>query len=92
MKTVLTSGIILALLGCGKNKNSAEVIRDCTGVYLRIDHQDYKVCNTESLESYSDGAKVKATYKKVNSCANDTNVVCMMYHAYVNEIEVSKVD
>lgn len=86
--------VVLALLvfatSCKKNVEGAEVVRDCTGTYLRIENEDLKVCNSEILDGYLEGEKVNAKYKKVQDCA-DEGAVCMLYHEYSASIEISNV-
>lgn len=59
------------------------VIKDCTGVYLRFYNNDYTVCNLDKVSSFPDGAKVKATFKKINDCSDpgQTAFVCRMVHS-----------
>lgn len=66
----------------------ALVVADCTGVYLRMDGLDYRVCNAELLKDQK-GERVKVSYKKIKSCNADKNkVVCMMYRKNEGLIQV----
>lgn len=97
MKTMLLPAVVfsfLTLFACNKERcDNMTVVRDCTGTYLRVDQKDYHVCNTEKLASFSDGAQVKASFKKVKDCpAREKEIVCMMYHANEGWIEVKKIE
>lgn len=46
-----------------------EVIKDCSGVYLRARNgQDFKVCNEELLDNINGGTKIKVTYDNLTEC------------------------
>lgn len=95
MKTILVI-FLMALISFGACKKSANtvdaiVIRDCTGVYLQMNGEDYFVCNYKKLNKFEDGEKVKAEYTMVSSCNSD-QVVCMMFHASAGTIDVSTIE
>jgi hypothetical protein len=78
--------LITILLSCQKKRNrTVTVERDCTGTYLRLDGKDYRVCNLEKVSSFSDGAFVTATFKKIKECNGSAkdSIVCEMLH--INE-------
>lgn len=95
MKKYLLALALLSVTGLSacvrcKNFKYVTVIKDCTGVYLRDQHKDYRVCNYEVLNGYSDGASVQATYQSVGSCpALDTVVVCEMLHPSEGLVEIN---
>lgn len=80
---LLSLSVIFSLSACKSNSTTSDlalVVSDCTGVYLRMDGLDYRVCNSEELKDKK-GKRVKVSYKKIESCNADKNkVVCMMYH------------
>jgi hypothetical protein len=79
---------------CKKERNQTVTVeRDCTGTYLRLDGKDYQVCNLEKVSSFSDGATVIATFKKINECKGSAKdaIVCYMLHANEGWIEVDKI-
>ncbi len=79
---------------CKKERNQTVTVeRDCTGTYLRLDGKDYQVCNLEKVSSFSDGATVTATFKKINECNGSAKdaIVCYMLHANEGWIEVDKI-
>lgn len=85
--TVLTSG-------CFRERHNRQmtVVRDCTGVYLREQHKDYRVCNYEQLDSYPEGTMVQASFKFIGSCPKlDTMIVCEMLHQNEGLIELRSV-
>lgn len=71
---------------------TAVVVKDCTGVYLRINGDDYHVCNEDELKKLKDGDKITTNYRKLSKCAaaND-RIVCMMLHENKGWIEVQTV-
>lgn len=90
----LFSILLFTNFSCQKEKSvKMTVIKDCTGVYLRIDKKDYQVCNVEKLESYSDGTEINVVYQNITSCPSLNNkIVCMMYHPSEGLIEVNRID
>ncbi len=86
--------VVLALLvfatSCKKNVEGAEVIRDCTGTYLKIGNEDFKVYNIEILDDYPEGSTVNAHYKKIPEFEEE-GAVCMLYHEYSASIEIYSV-
>jgi len=79
---------------CKKERNQIVTVeRDCTGTYLRLDGKDYQVCNLEKVSSFSDGATVTATFRKIKECNGSAKdaIVCYMLHANEGWIEVDKI-
>jgi len=98
MKKYLVALAVLCVTGlsscirCVKMKY-VTVVKDCTGVYLRDQQKDYRVCNHEMLDGYNNGASVQAQYKTIGSCPTlDTGAVCAMYHASEGLIEIYSVE
>lgn len=91
---IATTLFLLTQYSCKKVKNETmTVIKDCTGVYLRFLGKDYAVCNLDKVASFSDGATVTATFKKIKEC-NDIGqsiFVCMLWHESEGWIEVEKI-
>lgn len=84
--------IITLITSCSKIRNKEmEVIKDCTGVYLRFNNKDYQVCNEEKLAAYSNGEHVTATFKKIKNCTLD-RIVCMMHHESEGFVDVQKIN
>lgn len=70
----------LLLFSCEKSgENKATIIRNCTGVYLRIDGKEYKVCNQNKLTNYIHGISVTATYRYVKECKESTAACLILY-------------
>ena len=87
--------LIMLLVSCKKNDCvKAELVKDCTGVYLRIDSKDYQVCNLEKVSAFNNGAKISVSYKKISECKGTASdqVVCLMYHANEGWVEVLKIE
>jgi len=69
------------------------VIKDCTGSYLQFKEEDYHICNIEVVENYTNGTEVKASFKKIDDCPeNDEVVVCEMLHKNKGWIEVTEIE
>jgi hypothetical protein len=98
MKTIALLSVTLLLFSsfsCKKATDvSAIVIKDCTGVYLRVNESDYRVCNSEKLDDYDDAAKVNAAFKLAGetNCRAKEDIVCMMLHEYKDWIVVTHVE
>ncbi|GAO42730.1 hypothetical protein [Flavihumibacter petaseus] len=72
---------------------TAEFHRDCTGAYLRWKDKDYKICNAESVASFTGNTSVEVIFHEVNNCTGTGNfqITCDLYHPYVNYIEVEAI-
>lgn len=83
----------LFAISCSMQKPGAEmqVIRDCTGTYLRMNKKDYHVCNVEKLAAFADGQTIRASFKKISECSKQPEIVCMMFHENEGWVEVKKV-
>ena len=94
MKNIFIAAFsILLLASCGKVKRNAEIDRDCTGTYLRLNNRDYMICNPEMVNSYADGSPIKVKYNTISECApSDPNIiVCEMYHKYFGHVEITEI-
>ncbi len=85
--------IVFISFGCDKEKERMEVIKDCTGVYLRTKNgQDYKVCNDELLENVNGGKKIKVTYDKLDECFGILEpTTCSETHTFEGKIEITEI-
>lgn len=70
---------------------SAQVVRDCTGTYLRVNGKDYHVCNKEMIKDFAEGQKIDVRFKKIKECDETPEMVCMMYHENEGWVEIVKV-
>lgn len=90
---ILTSVILPSLSSCDKEKLRMEVIKDCTGVYLRNKAgQDYKVCNEAILDSYVTGSKIKVYVDNLDECfglLEDPS--CTDVHVYEGKVEITQI-
>ena len=69
-----------------------KVVKDCTGVYLKKDSKEYKVCNESKLDAYSAGDKIKVDYDVLTECFGLINPpACSEAHNYESLIEVVRV-
>ena len=70
-----------------------EIVRDCTGVYLRsVSGKDYYVCNEELIDSYSTGTKIKVEYDVLENCFGlIESPSCSETHIFEDKIEITNV-
>ena len=76
---------VFILISCGEFENRKMlVIKDCTGNYIRFKGKDYRVCNDEILNEFENEEKVRATFEKIDSCADSINNAsnCFITHVY----------
>ena len=95
MKTILLTISVISLFlftSCDKEKKRVEIIKDCTGVYLREKKIDVKVCNTYLLDSYNTGDKIKVNYDILGECFGLIEpITCTTSHPYQDLVEVTKI-
>lgn len=103
MKKILLSSCILSFafgIGCNKNSNPVcpanggysgpvQVIKNCTGTYIRYLGKDYRVCNEELLQYYPDGSRATATFSPAGDCSNGDRYLCSMYYYYEETVNIS---
>ena len=79
--------------GCDKDKHRMEVIKDCTGVYLRAKNgQDFKVCNDDLLDNINGGTKSKGTYDNLDECFGILEPpTCGETHTFEGKIEITEI-
>lgn len=75
------------------NTPEVDIIRNCTGTYIRFNKQDYKVCNQEVLIDFENNKKVNLTFRDSYPCKipKDT-AICTMYHPFISAVTVTKVN
>lgn len=84
--------LTLVLSSCSKWSKKMEVIRDCTGLYLKKDTKEYKVCNESKLESIATGEKIKVDYDVLSECFGLIEPpTCTEFHNFENLIEVVRI-
>lgn len=80
---------------CGTSKGvEVEVIKDCTGVYVRSNNEDFFVCNKSVLAENEPGSKVivKMEEDQAENCEGKDDIVCMMYHEHKGVVRIKLVD
>ena len=73
------------LFSCKKgNIQTATVIHDCSGQYLRFDNVDHPICNIDKVANIATGTVVKVTFENVGngSCVDREAIHCMIVHNY----------
>jgi len=89
--------LIIILPSCNrKYSQSASIVRDCTGTYLRWKDADYYVVNDETTDKFDDAEEVKVTFKDVTKNADkltfENESSCMLYHAIEGFVEIKKIE
>lgn len=91
---LFTTILILTLVSCRKeNSQSATVVKDCTGTYLRMNNNDYQVCNLNMTEKFKSEQRVVVSFNSVKECAAlKDQIVCYMYHENEGFVEVNSIE
>ncbi len=78
----------------GKTAAKVEFVRDCTGSYIRIDSNDYKICNYQDVQKFESGDVLKVSYDSIGKCENTNpeQLTCKMAHLYVHNIHIHKAE
>jgi len=87
MKRILLFSLSVLLLSftcTKKHYKRSTVIKDCTGVYLRVLDKDLPVCNSDLLSAYADGTEIESqfSYLKNEICEEKNKVHCTMVHPH----------
>lgn len=82
--------LVSTLSSCDKDYPKMEVVKDCTGSYLRTKSGlDYYVCDFASLDPYANGTKIKVKYDVLNQCFGLIETpTCLMEHTYEGVIDI----
>lgn len=91
---VFTFMVISLLVSCNREFNQpAQVIKDCTGTYIRFEGKDFQVCNTSITDPIADNAEVLTSFKVIKNCDRDDEDLpkCMMLHEFEEWVEVQKI-
>ncbi|MEO5943889.1 MAG: hypothetical protein ABIP30_02715 [Ferruginibacter sp.] len=98
MKTILYIIIfclLQVLVSCKKDSNTnGIIIKDCTGTYLRLNGNDYKVCNLEKITSFLSDTNVRVTFKQLQGCDGSGNFTptCYLLHQYIGWVEIEDIN
>lgn len=86
--------LILVCASCARKRDFFNIVRDCTGTYLRKDNVDWKVCNPQKLNLFFTGQQVKVYYNPVENCDNNNPVdsTCLLFHDFQGNIEIVSVE
>jgi len=89
----VTLSLLFITAGCNKEKQRMEVVKDCTGVYLRHRNgQDFKVCNDEILDNISAGTKIRVTFDNMEECFGLIEpITCGETHAFEGVLEITEI-
>ena len=94
MKNILICILLLTVFtSCyKKTKNSALIIKDCTGSYISKNHTHYLICNDGMVSNIENGTTVSVTYKIIENCDTPVLDPCKMYHKNEGIIELIKIN
>lgn len=74
------------------NVRKVTFVRDCTGSYIRIDSNDYKICNYQDVKNFESGDVLKVSYDSIGACKNlnPEQLTCKMAHIFVHQVQIKK--
>lgn len=94
IKLMLAGCTVLFLTSCAckTNNQTATIVSDCTGKYLRVEGKDYLVCNTDLMKNFQENAVVQVSFEKIENCPEfDGKAVCMMYHENEGLVKIKSI-
>ena len=69
-----------------------QIVKDCSGTYIRMNDLDYKVCNDKTLEDTENDAFINLSFIDINKCKlPDGIAICMLYHEHVGSAKVLEI-
>ena len=96
MKKYLFYLLLILAIACKKRESNAQLIKNCTGIYMLIDGEYFKICNRDDFVNIPNETILKIKYKFVNAddCKPFISCACCILPFYPNEkiIEVKVVD
>lgn len=66
-------------------------MRNCIGIYLRMNHVNYLVCNDSILSLYETGKIVSVRFEQIE-CKQPVGEVCALYFKSKGSIEITSVN
>ena len=92
--TLLAGFTLLTATSCSKKNQKGEVIRNCTGDYMKINKDHYRVFNPIMLENFESGDQIEFSYtfdKPDQQTSADQGFICEMYFPYKDDIYITEV-
>tara|TARA_R110002050_G_scaffold297339_2_gene458676 strand:+ start:91879 stop:92163 length:285 start_codon:yes stop_codon:yes gene_type:complete len=93
MKTfiLICSVIVFTFVSSCKKEHGQDaiVVQNCLGYYLRINAEDYYICNQESMKDYADGDAVVASVMRTERC--NPSGVCLIVHPTAGYVTVQEI-
>ena len=81
----------LSLSGCTDSQTqTAIVIKNCTGSYLRFEDNDFKICNPEIIESYQRGEGITVKIRYNDQCSYDFE--CYLHFPFEGSVEILEIE
>ncbi len=69
-----------------------QIVRDCSGTYIRMNDWDYKVCNDKELGTIENNAFLNLSFIDINKCKlPEGTAVCMLYHEHVGSVKILEI-
>ena len=73
-------------------QEKVQIIKDCSGTYIRMNELDYKVCNEKELATIKNNTFLSLSFIDFNKCKLPEGVaVCMLYHEHVGSVKVLEI-
>ncbi|WP_207426216.1 hypothetical protein [Pedobacter sp. SYSU D00535] len=72
-------------------EQKVQVIKDCTGDYLRSAAGDLLICNSDAVAAFRNGDFVKARFNQVARCPEKSQLNCELLHENKGLIEVKEI-
>jgi len=97
MKTLNKISILIVftlIWSCTKNDyQTGKIINDCSGVYFRMNNDDYLICNNSMVRDLETGTEIKIKYQVIDECEKQNNPPCYLpfFHEYKSIILISKI-
>ena len=81
----------LSLSGCKDSQTqTAIVIKNCTGSYLRFEDNDFKICNPDIMASHPEGEVVIVRLRYNDQCSDD--FACNLHYPFEGWVEVLEIE
>ncbi len=81
----------LSISGCtDSQKQTAIVIKNCTGSYLRFQENDFKICNPEIIESQQEGEVITVKLRYIDQCTDD--YACNLHYPFEGWVEILEIE
>lgn len=81
----------LSISGCtDSHTQTAIVIKNCTGNYLRYEDNDFKICNQDIIASHPEGDVVIVSIRYNDQCSDD--FACNLHYPFAGWVEILEIE